>query len=187
MQIKQGKPQSAIFLDRDGVINHDYKYVHKAEDFIFIDDVFDCCKQFIKQGYLIVIITNQSGIARGYYSEEDFHKLNQWMLEQFKQNQVDITAVYYCPHHSIKGIGNYKVDCECRKPKPGMIQQAAHDHNINLSQSILIGDNLSDIKAGKAAGIDKNFIVQTGKEKIEDNFNLADGIFNSLSEIVYPL
>ena len=182
---KTAKTQAAIFLDRDGVINHDYEYVHKAENFVFINDVFDCCKQFIKQGYIIVIITNQSGIARGYYSEEDFNLLNQWMLEQFKLNHIDITATYFCPHHSIKGVGNYKTDCECRKPKPGMIQQAAQEHHINLAQSILIGDNLSDIKAGKAAGIGKNFLVQTGKEKIQDNLNLADGIFKSLSEIVY--
>jgi len=175
--------QAAIFLDRDGVINFDYEYTHKIKDFAFIPDVFDVCKHFISLGYQIVIITNQSGIARGYYTERDFDILNLWMLEQFTINGIEIKAVYYCPHHPVKGIGKYKVDCDCRKPKPGMILQAKKEHHIDLSRSILIGDNLSDIEAGKSAGISKNFLVQTGKDIANDISNIADGSFENLSSL----
>lgn len=183
MCIKNNKKQPAVFLDRDGVINLDHEYVCQIKDFVFIDDVFDSCLHFNKLGYQIVVITNQSGIARGYYTPEDFQRLNQWMLAQFKEHGVDIKGVYYCPHHLEKGIGQYKIACNCRKPKPGMLLQAVKEHHIELSQSILIGDNLSDIKAGKAAGVGKNFLVQTGKQKISDKAKIADGIFDSLTAI----
>ncbi len=176
--------QAAIFLDRDGVINYDHGYVYKISDFIFIPDVFEACKQFTDSGYQLIIITNQSGIARGYYSEHDFHLLNQWMLQQFKLNAVNITAVYYCPHHPVDGSGKYKIECNCRKPKPGMILQAVQEYQINLSQSILIGDNLRDIKAGKAAGVAKNFLVESGKIEISNSSTIADGIFDNLTSII---
>ena len=176
--------QAAIFLDRDGVINYDHEYTYQIKDFIFIPDVFEVCKQFIQLGYQLIIITNQSGIARGYYSEQDFENLNQWMLEQFKINGIEIKAVYYCPHHPEKGLDKYKTACDCRKPEPGMIKQAALEHQIDLPQSILIGDNLSDIKAGKAAGVGKNFLVKTGKKKVDDSSKIADGCFANLSSII---
>jgi len=175
--------KATIFLDRDGVINYDYEYTHQIKDFVFIEDVFEVCRYFIQLGYQLVIITNQSGIARAYYSEEDFDKLNQWMLEQFKINNIEIKAVYYCPHHPTKGIGKYKIACQCRKPNPGMIIQAALEHQIDLSQSILIGDNLSDIKAGKTAGIGRNFLVNTGKKEVIDKDKIADASFDNLSSL----
>jgi D-glycero-D-manno-heptose 1,7-bisphosphate phosphatase len=175
--------QPAIFLDRDGVINYDHEYTYQIKDFIFIEGVFDVCKYFIQLGYQLVIITNQSGIARGYYSEEDFETLNQWMLEQFKIHKIEIKGVYFCPHHPIKGIGKYKIDCDCRKPKPGMILQAALEHQIDLSQSILIGDNLSDIKAGRSAGIGRNILVKTGKKEVIDDDKLADSSVENLSSL----
>jgi len=158
------KHGAAIFLDRDGIINHDYEYVYKIKNFKFIADVMTSCMKFKKLGYEIIIITNQSGIARAYYKESEFKILNQWMLDQFRSQGVEITAVYYCPHHNTKGVGQFKVDCNCRKPKPGMLLQAKNDHNINLTESILIGDNITDIEAGIAAGITKNYLVNTGKE-----------------------
>ncbi|MFK5985134.1 MAG: D-glycero-beta-D-manno-heptose 1,7-bisphosphate 7-phosphatase [Pseudomonadota bacterium] len=176
--------QPAIFLDRDGVINLDHEYVYQIKDFIFIDDVFSSCLRFQQLGYQIVIITNQSGIARGYYTPADFEILNQWMLEQFKNKGIDIKDVYYCPHHAEKGIAQYKIKCDCRKPQPGMLLQAAKEHNIDLPKSILIGDNISDIKAGKAAGLVKNFLVSTGKQVIIDKEQLADKQFDSLNSIV---
>lgn len=180
-ELKTTKNQAAIFLDRDGVINYDHEYTYQIKDFAFIPDVFKVCRQFIQLGYQLIIITNQSGIARGYYSENDFKKLNHWMLEQFKNNGIKIKAVYYCPHHPVYGLGEYKIECNCRKPKPGMLVRAAQEYQINLSQSILIGDNLSDIKAGKSAGVGKNFLVQTGKKLIDDSSKIADGSFKSLS------
>jgi D-glycero-D-manno-heptose 1,7-bisphosphate phosphatase len=136
----------ALFLDRDGVINIDKGYVHKIEDFEFIEGIFDLCKSYQDKGYLIIVITNQAGIARGYYTEEDFLKLSEWMKKEFAKKNVIITDIFYCPHHP-----DFTGECECRKPKPGMILEAAKKYNIDLSKSILIGDKITDIEAGKRA------------------------------------
>lgn len=149
----------ALFLDRDGVINIDKDYVYKIEDFEFIDGIFEVCKYFQDRGFKIFIITNQSGIGRGYYSENDFEKLTKWMIEKFKTESVIIDKVYYCPHHPIKAKGQYKIECECRKPKAGMILQAQKEFNINLKESILIGDKERDILAGQVAKIGKNILL----------------------------
>ena len=145
--------KKALFLDRDGVINIDKGYVHKIEDFEFIDGIFDLCKFFQKRGFLIFIITNQAGIARGYYSENDFNILTGWMIEEFKKRDVRIEKVYYCPHHP-----DFTGKCSCRKPNPGMILTAKKEFNIDLKNSILIGDKISDIEAGKNAGIGINIL-----------------------------
>ncbi|MDP2903131.1 MAG: D-glycero-beta-D-manno-heptose 1,7-bisphosphate 7-phosphatase [Methylovulum sp.] len=173
----------SVFLDRDGVINQDKNYVHRIDDFIFIDGVFDACKSFVKAGYKIIIITNQAGIGRGYYTEHDFSILNDWMLAEFKRRGVFITAVYYCPHHAKHGLGQYFQACQCRKPEPGMLMQAASDHDIDLGHSILVGDKLSDIQAGKAAGVGRCFFVKTGKLIAEADSKQADGTFDNLSAI----
>ncbi len=141
----------ALFLDRDGTINIEKNYVYKIEDFEFINGIFEIISNYFNQGYLIIIITNQAGIARGLYSENDYNKLTDWMLDQFRIQGIHITKVYHCPHHpEISG------ECECRKPKPGMILQAINEFNINPSKSILIGDKKSDILAGQNAGIGMN-------------------------------
>ena len=138
----------ALFLDRDGVVNIDKHYLYKIEDFEFVDGIFGLCHHYLQKGYKIIIVTNQSGIAQGFYTEADYKKLTDWMINQFKQQSIPITAVYHCPHHpKING------ECECRKPKPGMLIRAAKEHNIDLSNSIIIGDKQSDIEAGSAAGI----------------------------------
>jgi D-glycero-D-manno-heptose 1,7-bisphosphate phosphatase len=172
--------QAAVFLDRDGVINYDPGYVYQKKDFQFIPGIFDACRKFIQLGYKIIIITNQSGIARGFYSEDDFKQLTQWMLHQFDEQDVSITDVYYCPHHNDYGKGSYKIACDCRKPKPGMIKQAEKEHHLDLSQSILIGDKPSDIKAGQAAGVAKNYLVKTGKPISAECSNIADAIYDDL-------
>ena len=138
----------AVFLDRDGVINVEVDYVYKIEDFIFIEKTFEALKIIQDKGYQIVIVTNQSGIGRGYYTEEQFHILTDWMLERFKEQGINVASVYYCPHHPKNGIGVYKVDCECRKPKPGMILKAQKDLDIDLEQSYIIGDKISDVQSG---------------------------------------
>ncbi|MGE0018197.1 MAG: D-glycero-alpha-D-manno-heptose-1,7-bisphosphate 7-phosphatase [Draconibacterium sp.] len=155
----------ALFIDRDGTINIEKHYVYKKEDFVFMPGIFDLLKHFTDNGYLIFIITNQSGIARGFYSEEDYNRLTSWMLNEFELKGIKITKVYHCPHHpDITG------PCICRKPKPGMILQAIEEFNINPSASVLIGDKKSDILAGENAGIGENHFIHEfpgnqGKDK----------------------
>lgn len=143
----------ALFLDRDGIINLDHGYVYQQQDFQFTDGIFELCQYATQLGYLLIVITNQSGIARGKYTEADFTSLTEWMKIQFKQHQCRITDVFYCPHHPTKGIGEYLKACECRKPEPGMILKAAATHDIDLSESIFIGDKVSDMQAAESAGI----------------------------------
>lgn len=147
----------ALFLDRDGVVNKEKNYLYKIEDFEFIDGVFDTCRYFQDKGYLIIIITNQAGVAREKYTEVDFEALTEWMISEFEKENIKISKVYHCPHHP-----DFSGECECRKPKPGMILQAMNEFDIDLSLSILVGDKNSDIEAGLRAGIDKNYLITTG-------------------------
>lgn len=157
---------SAVFFDRDGVINHNHGYVHKREDFDFKEGIFDVARHAYKQNYKIVVITNQAGIARGYYTEEQFHELTDWMCQQFVAAGAPIKRVYFSPYHPTAGLGRYLKDDISRKPHPGMIIQAQQELSINVSRSVLIGDNLSDIQAGNAAGVGTNLLV-TGERPIE--------------------
>jgi D-glycero-D-manno-heptose 1,7-bisphosphate phosphatase len=154
-------PHSAVFLDRDGVINCDKGYVHKRQDFEFIDGIFDLVRHAYEQKYKIIVITNQAGIARGYYTEDDFHQLTKWMCQQFSSAGAPIDRVYFSPFHPTAGIGQYLKDDDSRKPHPGMILQAREDLAIELSSSLLIGDKLSDIQAGVSAGIGTNLLLAT--------------------------
>lgn len=142
-----------LFMDRDGVINIDYGYVHKTEDFKFIDGIFEFTLEAIKKNYLIFIITNQAGIGRGFYNTNDFNKVTDWMNKKFLDNGVLIQKVYFSPYHPIYGKGSYKKDHISRKPRTGMIEQAKKEFDIDLSKSVLIGDKLTDIEAGNNAGI----------------------------------
>ncbi|MBB1274765.1 D-glycero-beta-D-manno-heptose 1,7-bisphosphate 7-phosphatase [Psychromonas sp. SR45-3] len=175
---------AAVFLDRDGVINKDNGYVSEIDDFEFIDGAIEACIEFKKKGYLLVVITNQSGIARGLFSEEQFHTLTEWMDWSLADRGVDLDGIYYCPHHNKEGIGEFKVDCECRKPKPGMLMNAIADLNIDIETSILIGDKVSDLQAGIAAGIKTNYLVRTGKAITEEGESLASAIFDDLTAVV---
>lgn len=145
--------RKALFLDRDGVINIDHGYVHTPENCEFVEGIFALCAAAQAQGYLIIIVTNQAGIGRGYYSEAQFHAFTAWIHAQFAQQNITITQTYYCPHHPEAGQGEYRQNCHCRKPQPGMILQAAREHGIDLRESILIGDKESDVQAGRAAGV----------------------------------
>jgi D-glycero-D-manno-heptose 1,7-bisphosphate phosphatase len=164
----------ALFLDRDGVINKEKNYLYKIEDFEFLDGVFDTCRYFQEKGYIIIIITNQAGIARKKYTEKDYQLLTTWMINEFQKENIKISKIYHCPHHP-----DFTGECECRKPKPKMILDAMMDFNIDLYQSILVGDKNSDIEAGIKAGICKNYLVSTGhviksnhfKVPIIDNLN----------------
>ena len=154
----------AIFLDREGVVNKEVRFLYKLSDFEFIDGIFDACLYFQKLEYKIVIITNQSGIARGYYNENDYRKLTEWMLGQFNDNGINILDTFYCPH------GPESL-CECRKPKPGMFIEAKDKYNISMKDSWMIGDSESDIKAANAAGISKTILVRSGHLVDESNSN----------------
>lgn len=170
----------AVFLDRDGVVNVDHAYVYKIEEFEFIDGVFEACKQFQACGYQIVIVTNQSGIGRGYYTEQDFHVLTKWMVEQFKQHDIEISKVYFCPHHPTKGIADYQQDCDCRKPKPGMLLQGIKELSLDAGECIMFGDKGSDMLAATAAGFKKKILVKSGQSLTDEELSLADEVWNSL-------
>jgi len=149
------KKNKAVFIDRDGVVNVEKNYVYKISDFEFIPEIFGILKKYQEEGFLIFVVTNQAGIARNYYTEEDVVKLHDWMVAKFAEKGITITGVYFCPHHpDITG------DCECRKPKPGMLLKAIEKYNIAPEASVLIGDKESDIKAGENAHIGKNIYIQ---------------------------
>ena len=145
-----------VFLDRDGVINKEVGYLHKSKDFKFIGGVFEACHFFQKLGYNLIVITNQSGIARGYYQEEDFHTLTKWMLEQFANRSVDMLDVFFCPH------GPESI-CKCRKPQPGMLLEARDKFDIDMENSWMIGDKEADVDAASAAGITNTILVKSGR------------------------
>ncbi|ASX26334.1 D-glycero-alpha-D-manno-heptose-1,7-bisphosphate 7-phosphatase [Candidatus Williamhamiltonella defendens] len=147
------KKNKALFLDRDGVINIDYGYVYKKTDFHFLEGIFELVVRAKKAGYCVVVVTNQAGIGRGHYTEGDFYHLMEWVNEQFAMHSTVIDAIYFCPYHAEQGIGEYKQESFFRKPAPGMLLKAAKEHNIDLPSSIIIGDKISDMQAGHAAGI----------------------------------
>lgn len=146
----------AVFFDRDGTINIEKNYVFRAEDFEFRPGIFELMRSYAKQDYLLFVVTNQSGIARGFYSESQFQELTRWMIRELATKGIPVEKVYHCPHHpEITG------PCECRKPNPGLIVQAIEEYNIDPQASIMIGDSERDILAGKNAGLGKNLYIQT--------------------------
>ena len=163
-----------IFLDRDGVINKDVNYAYKIVDFEFIEGIFDVCIYFQDLGYKIIIVTNQSGISRGYYSENDFQTITNWMLAQFKKNDINILDVFHCPHLPDS-------HCNCRKPKPGMLINARYKHNINMQNSWIIGDKEADIIAGISSGITNTILVKNG-HKIDALNSKAKFIIDSIQQ-----
>ena len=177
----------AVFLDRDGVINRETDYVHKVDEFHFIDGVFAACREMSASGYRLIVITNQAGIARGYYSEDDFRQLTKWMLDTFRQQGIEIDGVYCCPHHPVHGVGDYGRDCDCRKPAPGMILRAAQEHTLDLQRSILVGDKVTDIEAGRAAGVGCCVLVLTGHPVPDQDLDKADTVFDDLPGVARAL
>lgn len=165
----------ALFLDRDGVINVEINYLHKVDDFQFIEGIFELCKKYQNKGYIIIVVTNQSGIARGYYSEEDFNYLTSWMIKEFAKEGVNIKKVYSCPHHpEISGT------CSCRKPEPGMFLKAKKEFDIDLKNSILVGDKESDIEAALSSGVRETYLFD---EKRVHSESKATKIVSKLEEI----
>jgi len=155
--IKQIK---VLFLDRDGVVNEDYGHVHTIDKFDFMPDIFDICKKYQTDGYKIIVVSNQAGIAKGLYTQNDLDILDKFMKDSFKKNGIDILDSFYCPHKD-------EDNCECRKPKPGLILKAKEKYNIDLTRSVLIGDKMSDLEAGHNAGINK-LIFKKGRYPLKD-------------------
>lgn len=167
----------AIFLDRDGVINIDKKYLFKIEDFEFVDGIFDMCRYFISQGYIIIVITNQSGINRGFYTTKQFKTLNRWMIDYFKKEHITISDTYFCPHRPDEL-------CECRKPKPTMINKASKKFDIDKKNSIMIGDKMTDIQSAIDANIGTTVLFD---ETNQHKKSKATFHINNLRELIQKI
>lgn len=151
--------QRALFLDRDGVVNEEVGYLHRAEEVRFVDGIFSLCRTAVGLGYRLIVVTNQAGIARGYYSEADFHLLMTFMRAELRAQSVELDAVYFCPYHPVHGIGVYKREHEDRKPGTGMLRRGVAEFGVELSESVMVGDRCSDIAAANAAGLRQAFLV----------------------------
>lgn len=196
--MSDGGAMRAAFLDRDGVINVDHGYVHRPEDFTFIDGVFEGCRHLQSLGYALIVITNQSGIARGMFSEADFRALTDWMTARFAEEGVVLTAVYFCPHHpdypdypgypgysdkeQSKGPAPYRHDCDCRKPAPGMLLQAIREYGIDPARSLMLGDKGADMQAATAAGVGRRILVRSGQAFTAQDAAQADEVWDSLHD-----
>ncbi|WP_456401305.1 D-glycero-beta-D-manno-heptose 1,7-bisphosphate 7-phosphatase [Persephonella sp.] len=173
----------AVFLDRDGVINIDYGYVHKIKDFHIYKEVFPALKKLQDEGFKLLIVTNQSGIAVGYYTLEDFKNVTNYMLDTFRKEGIFIDKVYYCPHHPEGIIPEFKKVCECRKPESGMIRAGIEEFNIDPEKSFLIGDKENDIKAAHKENI-KAALVKTGQGLKFVNNTEADFVGENILDVV---
>lgn len=162
----------AVFLDRDGTINVDKAYLSKIEEFEYLPGVIQGLRMLQDAGFILIIVTNQSGIARGYYTEEDFLELNKWMLSDLRKKGIKIAKVYYCPHHPNGKIEKYKLDCNCRKPKLGMYEEAIEDFDIDLSRSFTIGDKIRDLAICEKTSC-RGYLISDLEKK-----NLVDGVKN---------
>ncbi len=166
----------AVFLDRDGVINIEKDYAHKTEDFEFLTGVFEAVKHFNELGFIVVVVTNQSGIARGYYTNDDFWRLTEYMVGKFERHGAKIAKVYHCPHGPEEG-------CDCRKPNPGMLLAAQKKFDIDMQNSWMIGDKEGDIKAALSAGVGHTVLVRSG-HKIDEENTEAEFVVNGIFDII---
>jgi D-glycero-D-manno-heptose 1,7-bisphosphate phosphatase len=180
----------AVFLDRDGVITQEPPYyAHKLSELVLLPKSSDAIRLLNENGFLVVVACNQAGIARGYYQEEDAILFNQAMKDNLAREGARIDAMYYCPHHPEAKIERYRVNCNCRKPEPGMLTRAGKELNLDLKQSFMIGDKLSDVEAGKRAGC-KTIMVRTGQgaeelkaKNVECDY-IADDVYNAVEHIM---
>jgi D-glycero-D-manno-heptose 1,7-bisphosphate phosphatase len=172
----------AVFLDRDGVIVVDKNYQYKILDLELIEGAGKAIARLNDAGYLVIVVTNQSGIARGYFTEEDLNKFNSAMNVELGKEGAKVDSIYYCPHHPDNGSENYRQNCSCRKPKPGMLLKAAEAHNVNLHESWMVGDKETDIQAGAAAGCRTIFIR---KDSNTESKHTARNLNEAVDYILY--
>lgn len=156
----------AVFLDRDGTINVDKGFAYKMEDFEFIDGAIEAIRLLNESNFRVLVVSNQSGIGRGYFTEEDLQRLHRFISEELVKHGAWIDKFYYCPHHPEATIERYRAKCECRKPRSGLLEQAIEDFDIDVYQSFLVGDSLRDIEAGRAVGY-KTILVGTTAKHFE--------------------
>lgn len=175
----------ALFLDRDGVINVEKNYVHRVEDFEFVDGIFELCRAATTRGMPIVIVTNQAGIGRGYYSEAQFNALTDWMRNRFQEEGAPVAAVYYCPCHPEHGVGKYKIDSFDRKPNPGMILRARDELGLLLERSIFVGDKASDIAAAKTAKVGKTVLLAPSQIVVSPLPDLQADSLDVINEMLF--
>lgn len=175
----------AVFLDRDGTINVEKDYLYRIEDFEFIPGAPEAIKRLKDAGFLVIVVTNQSGVARGYYTLEDVNRLHDHIQNELEKIGTSIDAFYVCPHHPTEGIGDYSRECDCRKGNPGMLLQAAKDFDIDLARSIMVGDKLADVEAGRRSGC-VPYLVLTGYGMQESGSEAVGSVkkFASLNEVV---
>ncbi len=150
---KKNKFRPAVFFDRDGVLNIDYEYIYRIKDFVWMKGAIKAIKYLNDNNYFVFVVTNQSGIARGYYTENDMNKLHQWMNDDLRKNDAHIDAFYFCPHHPVAKLDKYRIKCDCRKPSPGLILKILKKWPVDKSNSFSIGDKESDVQAAINAGI----------------------------------
>lgn len=155
------KNEPVIFLDRDGTINEETSYLYRPEELRILPGVAEAIRLFCLTGYKIIVVTNQAGIARGYFTEQDVERLHRYLSRRMEENRAHIDAFYYCPHHPVHGIGKYRITCSCRKPGTGMLEMAADQFLIDKKRSFLIGDKLIDMEAGQAFGL-RTILVGSG-------------------------
>jgi D-glycero-D-manno-heptose 1,7-bisphosphate phosphatase len=177
--------RAAAFLDRDGVVNIDHGYTARIEEFEFVPGTLAAARTLAQAGYALVVITNQSGIGRGLYSLRDFEQLTDWMRARFAQAGAPLAGVYFCPHHPTEAPGEYRRNCDCRKPAPGMLLAAARELALDLSRSILFGDRDSDLLAAQAAGVPQRVLLGTNGTRVPAaDSPLATARFRSLADAV---
>ncbi|HET8871539.1 MAG TPA: D-glycero-beta-D-manno-heptose 1,7-bisphosphate 7-phosphatase [Aquabacterium sp.] len=179
--------RKAAFLDRDGVINLDRAYVHKWDEFEFVPGAVDAMRRLKEAGYALVVVTNQSGLARGMYTEAQYQELTAQMRQALADAGAEVDGVYHCPHHPKGTVAELAMDCDCRKPEPGMILRAAQDLGLALPDSILVGDKPSDIEAARAAGVGRVYIVQSDNAESSGESAQADAAYADLADCVDAL
>ncbi len=172
----------AIFLDRDGTLNVDHGYVHQIDDFEFIPHTVATLRELQGMGFKLVMVTNQSGIARGYFSEQQFLQLTEWLDWSLAEQSVELDGIYYCPHHP-EGKGEFRQQCDCRKPAAGMLLDAIKALDIDPAESYMVGDKFEDMQSGQAANVAHLILVETGKPITKQGKQLAETVLPSLSAL----
>jgi D-glycero-D-manno-heptose 1,7-bisphosphate phosphatase len=170
----------AAFIDRDGVLNEERAFVYRKEDLVLLPGAIEALECLQAAGYRRIVVTNQSGIARGLYSEADYHALTDHLRHILQAAGITLDAVEYCPHLPDAPLAQYRQDCFCRKPRPGMLLRASRALDIDPAASFLVGDRLSDVQAGWAAGVGQCFVVRTGHTLCEQAIGAADGVYDDL-------
>ena len=177
----------AVFLDRDGVINVDHGYTHRIEDFRFIAGSAEALALLQHAGWRLVVVTNQSGIARGLFSSADYERFTAHLRAQLSARGVHLDAVLHCPHLPDASVAAYRLACDCRKPSPGMLLRAARELSLDMASSVIVGDRLSDVRAGRAAGVGRCMLVRSGHVIDADGAHEADAVLDNLAACAQAL